>query len=43
VHIVDRRYSEFEWLRRTLIAEYPETIIPIIPEKDILGTGPGFF
>jgi len=36
-YIVERRYSDFEWLRKTLVTEYSDKIIPIIPEKDMLG------
>jgi len=37
VFTVERRYSDFEWLRKMFITEYPDRIIPIIPEKDMLG------
>jgi len=33
-----RRYSDFDWLRKQLIEEYPGCIIPPIPEKTIGGT-----
>lgn len=33
---VNRRFSDFEWLSKTLIIKYPGYIIPEIPEKNFL-------
>eukprot|EP01065_Artemidia_motanka_P034378 TRINITY_DN4174_c0_g3_i1.p1 TRINITY_DN4174_c0_g3~~TRINITY_DN4174_c0_g3_i1.p1 ORF type:complete len:427 (+),score=126.84 TRINITY_DN4174_c0_g3_i1:120-1283(+) len=33
-----RRYSDFDWLRKQLIEEFPGCIIPPIPEKAFSGT-----
>ena len=34
---VDRRYSDFVWLREELAKTYPAIIIPALPEKAVLG------
>jgi hypothetical protein len=34
---VNRRYSDFEWLRQTLLHLYPSNIIPPIPKKTKMG------
>ena len=35
---VERRYSDFAWLRDEMGKDYPGLIIPALPEKQILGT-----
>ena len=34
---VNRRYSDFEWLRQILVTRYPSCVIPPIPKKNKLG------
>ena len=34
---VDRRYSDFVWLREELGNVYPAIIIPSLPEKAVIG------
>eukprot|EP01118_Nematostelium_gracile_P014243 TRINITY_DN5506_c0_g1_i1.p1 TRINITY_DN5506_c0_g1~~TRINITY_DN5506_c0_g1_i1.p1 ORF type:complete len:659 (+),score=166.85 TRINITY_DN5506_c0_g1_i1:77-2053(+) len=34
-HVVERRDSDFEWLYQLLIAEYPEVLLPPIPDKSV--------
>lgn len=34
---VNRRYSDFHWLYRTLELKYPGIIVPSVPEKHIFG------
>ena len=34
---VERRYSDFLWLRDELALEYPGIVIPALPEKQVLG------
>ena len=34
---VERRYSDFLWLREELAASFPGQIIPALPDKQILG------
>jgi sorting nexin-1/2 len=35
---VERRYSDFEWLRARLVENYAGVIIPPLPEKSMMGT-----
>ena len=34
---VSRRFSDFDWLRRRLVARYPALIVPKLPEKGMIG------
>ena len=36
---VDRRFSDFVWLREELGKTYPAIIIPSLPEKQVIGIG----
>lgn len=35
---VNRRFSDFEWLSKSLITKYPGYIIPELPEKNFLAS-----
>lgn len=36
--VVQRRYSDFDWLRQQMVLTFPGIIVPPIPEKELAGT-----